>query len=279
MCRLLAAWLRDGMIDSLNDVLHAFAESSRFDPYLEKVSSGKSREHDDGWGVAAVGYGGNPSVVYQRMLEPIYSENSLRILDLVARRLRRYSEVYVLIHARKSSRNEPYGQDYTHPFMRLMDNGALWFAHNGGADKEALARVLGVYPWVRVDSELLGYFIMGLIDECVSGGGGLDECVGKAYAEGLRFIPGASGYNTGLLALVSKTASLYVSHKVLGNPSPELAEYYRIISYASREAVLAGSITIREYMPGSLRKSLNEGLLEPGVYRIGAGGLTRVASL
>jgi len=279
MCRLLVARLSGDGVESISDVLAAFVESNRFDPYLERVSGGRYYSHDDGWGLAAVGYGENPSVIYHRMIEPIYYESSLRMLDLIAKRLQRYSEVYLLLHARKSSRNEPYGGEYVHPFMRLLENGAIWFAHNGGAMKNELARELGVYPWVRVDSELLGYFIMGAIDECLSSGGGLDNCVGDAYVKGLNYIPSGSGYNTGLLALVGREASLYLSHRVVGNPSQELMDYYSMVSYASREVLIAGSITIRNYLPKKITRHLNESIIEPGVYKVTAGNLVKLAQL
>lgn len=278
MCRLLAAWFsREGM-SLLDEVVDAFVEGSRRDPYLEKATGGRSSAHDDGWGIAAVGYGDTPSVIYHRMLEPIFSESSIRALEFIKKRLKRYREVYLLIHSRKSSRNEPYGYDYTHPFIRLMENGVLWFAHNGGARKEELARVLGVYPWVRVDSELLGYYIMGRIDECIENNS-IDECVSKAYLEGLKFIPEGSGYNTGLLALISENASLYVSHKVPGSPLPELLEYYEIVAYTSPSIVLAGSITLRDYLPSVFSTGFERTILEPGVYRIEQGGVKLITRL
>ncbi|AFL67014.1 class II glutamine amidotransferase [Desulfurococcus amylolyticus] len=268
MCRLLVARFTGEKIESAGEVLNAFIESSKRDPYLERVSGNRYSAHDDGWGIAVVGYGDNPSIIYHRMIEPIYFENSLRVLDLINKRIQRYKEVYLLIHSRKSSRNEPYGLEYTHPFMRLMENGALWFAHNGGAKKEELARELGVYPWIRVDSELLGYYIMGNIGDCLSINDDLDECVRDAYVKGLKYIPENSGYNTGLLALTSRNTSLYISHKVAGNPSQALLDYYKIVVYTSDEAVIAGSITIKEYLPSKVSEQFKTWFLEPGLYSI-----------
>ncbi|WP_448578605.1 class II glutamine amidotransferase [Thermosphaera sp.] len=277
MCRLLMAWLgRDGL-DKIELITEAFVKSSEHDRYLEKASGGKSSSHDDGWGMVAIGLaGGKPSVLQHRSIRPVFDVESLRMINLLRSRLKRYDEVVILIHSRKASRNEPYGEDYLHPFITLLENGAAWFAHNGGADKLKLANLLGVYPWIRVDSELLGYYIVEKIDDCLRNGSGLDECVAETYDSSMEFIPSCNGFNTGLMMLLGNNPYLYSTHWV-GQPCSDqaLLDYYKIVAFKIGDSMVAGSITILDYLPQD--SSISEiSILEPGLYRVLKTGLTRL---
>lgn len=268
MCRLLTAWLGKDGLEKLELIMEAFVKSSEHDRYLEKASGGKSLSHDDGWGIAAIGLvGGKPSIIQHRSIRPVFDTESLRMINLIVSRLKRYEEAVLLIHSRKASRSEPYGEEYLHPFITLLENGATWFAHNGGADKLRLASLLGVYPWIRVDSELLGYFLIEKIGDCLGEQEALDQCVVKAYDSSKEFIPSCNGFNTGLMMLLGNNPHLYLTHWV-GQPCSDqvLLDYYKIATFRIADSLAAGSITILDYLPQD--SSISEiTILEPGLYK------------
>jgi glutamine amidotransferase len=277
MCRLLTAWLGKGGLEKIELILEAFIRSSEHDKYLEKASGGRSLSHDDGWGIAAVGMvKGKPSIIQHRSILPIYDIESLRMIKLIESRLKRYEEVIMMVHSRKASMSEPYGEEYLHPFITLLKNGAAWFAHNGGADKPRLANLLGVHPWIRVDSELLGYFLIGKIEDCLESGNGLDQCVVGAYDSSKEFIPPCNGLNTGLIMLLDNTPHLYFTHGVAQPCSNQaLLDYYKFAAFRIDDSAVAGSITVLDYLPQD--SSISEiSILEAGVYKASKTGFTRL---
>lgn len=278
MCRILTGWLKSRDFEVLRPVLDSFIKSSEYDKYLEKASEGRFSAHDDGWGIAAVGLaGGRPSVVYHKMLNPIFDMDSLKMVNLIEARLKRYDEVAFIIHSRKSSRLEPYGEEYLHPFVRLFENGAGWLAHNGGVDKVKLAGILGVHPWTRVDSELLAYYVMNNIEDCLLEKKNVDECVIKSYESSLKFVPSCSGLNTGLLLLLGEAPYLYLTHFV-GKPCEKesLIEYFKILMIQAGESWIAGSITLADYLSQNAMVGRTL-MLEPGLYKISSEGWTKLA--
>ncbi|MEM0000041.1 MAG: hypothetical protein QXP03_01675 [Desulfurococcaceae archaeon] len=276
MCRILA--LSKTNKDLLDVVLNSFVLSNEYDPYLERVSRGKHKSHDDGWGLVAAGLlKEQPVVAHHKSLEPIYYESSRRVISLFSKKISEYQPLYLVLHARKASAKEPYGIDYVHPFMRLTDNGAAWFVHNGGADKRALAEKLGVYPWIRVDSELLGHYVMDYVLTCAEGGENVDTCVVEAYSEAKNYVLSGSALNTVLLVLFKDSPYLYLTHWLREPRDDNLKEYYTIVAYSGDGAVFAGSITIKEYLPGDMSGSVYA--LEEGIYRLKPEKLTKIASL
>ena len=278
MCRLLALTGKNLSEDLIKLLVDAFIESSRHDAYLEKIADSRVYAHDDGWGLIAIGLVDNkPTVAYHRTIEPIFHESSKYILSLFVRRISRYDSTYLALHSRKASRREPYGLEYTHPFMRISERGAAWFAHNGGANKTELARRLGVNPWLRVDSELLGYYLMEIALTCTDSGGHVDECVKKAYSEAKNYVVERSALNTTLLILVEDKVSLYVTHYIRGVVNEDTKLYYTIIAYSENNVTFAGSITILNYLPLTYREKAMT--LKPGVYRVEPGELVKITSL
>ncbi len=278
MCRLLALAGKDLGEDLIKLLVDVFVEGSKHDVYLEKITGGRVYAHDDGWGLVAISlFDNKPTVAYHRAIEPIFHESSKYILGLFARRISRYNFTYLALHSRKASRREPYGLEYLHPFMRISERGAAWFAHNGGANKTELARKLSVNPWLRVDSELLGHYLMEIALTCTDSGGHVDECVKRAYSEAKNYVVERSALNTILLLLVDDKVSLYVTHHIRGVVDEDTKLYYTIIAYSEDNITLAGSITILNYLPPTYREKAVK--LEPGVYRVEPGELVKLISL
>jgi glutamine amidotransferase len=278
MCRLLALTGRELGEGYIRSIIEAFVESSKYDPYYERLSRGRNRAHDDGWGLAAIGLiNDKPTIARHNSLEPVYHEASKRILDLFIQRISRYSVLYLILHSRKSSLGEPYGLEYTHPFMRIGEKCAAWFAHNGGANKEKLAEKLGVNPWLRVDSELLGHYIMDNVFNCVESGGNVDECVKSAYTEAREYTLQRSALNTVLLLLVDRRAYLYLTHYVKGEAEEDRKQYFTVISYGRDNLAFAGSITLKEYLLPEYKNRVM--FLEPGVYRLEPGVVSKISNL
>jgi glutamine amidotransferase len=278
MCRLLALAGNDLGEDLIKLFIDAFVESSKYDVYLEKITGGRVYAHDDGWGLIVLGLVNNkPTVAHHHAIEPIFHERSKYILSLFEKRISKYNSIYLTLHARKASKKEPYGLDYTHPFMRMSERCVAWFAHNGGANKIELAKKLGVNPWVRVDSELLGHYLMDIALTCIDGGGDVDECVKKAYGEVKSYVTERSALNTTLLLLVDDKISLYITHYIRGTVDENTKLYYTIIAYSENNVTLSSSITILNYLsPTHREKAL---LLESGIYRVEPGELIKIAPL
>lgn len=278
MCRIYAHVVKNPDEELLKKFVEAFVESNKYDHYLAKISSTRHASHDDGWGLVAIGLiDGEPTVSHYKTVEPIFYETSKRILDLYIKRISRYDELYLVIHARKASRREPYGTEYAHPFVMITDVGASWFVHNGGADKKALAEKLGVHYWMRVDSELLGYYVMDSVLSCIGGGGEVDNCVAEAYASAKHYIVKGSALNTALLVVAGNKPYIYVTHWVREPSTPDHQKYFEIVSYMNPTMSFAGSISIKEYLAGEYSSAMTS--VEPGVYRLKPGSIEKISDL
>lgn len=261
MCRILIARLTRPNVELIDDLFGAFINASKHDPYLLKVTRGATASHSDGWGLIAVGaIDGTLSIVEYRSPYPVFSNAVSEIIELIKSKISMFEEVYLLIHSRKASRGEPYGTDYLHPFFRLSERGALWFAHNGGASKKELAELLGVHYWLNVDSGLLGQYLMSKVMECYESGRGIDDCVKASYMDARRYVRGL--YNTGLLGVLDERPVLYTSHAVYGG-DPELAAYGELISYRLESGLIVASITFKEYFETEATYTT----LRPGLYK------------
>lgn len=278
MCRI-AAFTSDKISENtLSSIMNAFIKSAQNDAYLLKVTNGKYSSHDDGWGIAATGIvKNNLTTAHHKSIDPIFYESSTRVLSLFIRKLVNYQPIYMIMHARKSSASEPFGLEYAHPFMMLSSNGATWFAHNGGAKKKILAEKLGVFPWTRVDSELLGYYVMNNILSCAENNENLDKCVAETYIESKEYIVEGSALNTTLLLLWRNKPHLYITHWVKEPISETLKEYYEIVVYRISNTILAGSISMREHL--SLDVIHDSWILEPGVYELSPGEIRKLTDL
>ncbi|MGC9012201.1 class II glutamine amidotransferase [Thermogladius sp.] len=274
MCRLIALVDQHPDNYTLSRLAWAFVESSRFDEYLSRLTNGRAYSHDDGWGLAGVGVVRSDfAVVYHRSLLPLFSPPSIVELQLLLDRLKRYDSIYFIAHARKSSRSEPYGLEYTHPFKFELGGGVFWFAHNGGLDKKSLAKMLGVNPWVHVDSEVAGMYLARRLSECESGP---EDCLLDAYRGLVEYT--TSGLNTLLLLLSGESPRLFVTHffKKTGDGARDeaLREYYQLYLLEDGHLKAVVSSTVTRYYGGGGFKPLDEGL-----YELGLNGLRRVGDI
>ncbi|AFK50575.1 hypothetical protein TCELL_0150 [Thermogladius calderae 1633] len=274
MCRLIALVDQHPNYYTISRLVWAFVESSRFDEYLSRLTNGRTYSHDDGWGLAGVGaVKSGFAVVYHRSLLPLFSASSLAELQLLLDRLKRYDSVYLIAHARKSSRSEPYGLEYTHPFKFEVGGGVFWFAHNGGVDKKSLAKLMGINPWVHVDSELAGMYLARRLSECKSR---LEDCLLDAYRGLVKYT--TSGLNTLLLLLSGENPRLFVTYffKKTGDRARDgaLKEYFQLYLLEEGGLKTVASSTVAKYYGGGGFQPLDEGL-----YELGLGGLRRIGDI
>jgi len=275
MCRLLAAIGLNPRGGWLTDVFKAFVESSRRDDYLAKLTEGRSFSHDDGWGIAGVGIAGSEyAVLYHRSLLPIFHSHSEAELEFILDRLRRYDKIYFISHARKSSRREPYGEEFVHPFKYEFEKGVAWFAHNGGVDKRSLGKVLKVNHLLRVDSDIAGLFIVDRLSKCTSE---IGECVADAYKELTGYVPEGGALNTLLLLLSETGPRLYVSYfykEATKGIDRLYRDYYKVFSLESDDYIAVSSSTLLNYYNTSNVRELEEGL-----YELSERGLRKLSTL
>ncbi len=264
MCRILTLSAKPGSTKEYVEFIHKFIDASENDVYLQKISSRKS--HGDGWGLAAIGLtDGEPVVIFHKTILPIYHDLSRDEIELFIERMNRYDQLYLLLHARLSSRREPYGERYTHPFEVLYDDLAIWFIHNGGVDKKELGKTLGLNPIYYTDSWIAAYYIAKYLRQCIVKPEDMDNCVVRAYDELLKYT--LSALNTGLLLLYGNNIRLYTSYYL--SPSKRgdenLINYYQLHYLKLRELASIGSSTLKHYIDKRL-ESLEMGLyrLEPG---------------
>ncbi len=278
---------------SISEVIDAFIKASQCDPYLpyncrdfckNSVSSIENNcSHSDGWGLSIITFNSNTqgSVYYYRSTTPIYRKTSSVLLIDVANKILSLGEpvtLYLVLHSRKKSPGEPFGLEYTHPFMYNFEHGVAWFSHNGSASKRELAGSLGIGGEENyVDSQLLGFYIVKYIRECVKGEGDLEHCVIEAYRKAKNYIPSNTGFNTTLLLLWKNTVHLYISQWVNNPSSEDRKKYYDIIARVSNNLVYTASITIREYLPLNQQRELR--VIEPGVYELKPSSLVKLGDL
>ncbi|WP_440059946.1 class II glutamine amidotransferase [Thermogladius sp. 4427co] len=268
----MAGIVRNPRAGYIQDFFNAFIESSRRDPYLGDVAKGYT-SHDDGWGIGSIGLArSKPSLIYHRSILPLFHTHSLHELYFILRKMSVYDTIYFIIHARKASRGEPYGVEYTHPFKYEIPCGLVFFAHNGGIRKKDLAEKIGVNPWTRVDSDIAGLFIARTISEC--GIDGLDECIKHAYETLAGYTIENSALNTSLLVLCGPQVKLYASYYHPKKPEEDdqsLSRYYELIAFESEDYIIVSSSTLQLYLGNYRPRTLEEGLYEVtdrGVSRI-----------
>ncbi len=268
MCRLVIAALRPSeALRELRILTMGLVEASAYDPYLEAASKGKRVSHGDGWGLAAIGIArGRPVVLNHKSILPIYNEMSRSILELFMDRLGMYDELYLAIHARASSRGEPYGAEYAHPYRVDTEFGAIWFVHNGGVDKVSIARELGLSPWLYTDSQMLAIYIAKRLERCATKLDDLDSCVASIYRDARRFLSTCSALHTGLLVLYQDAARLYASAYVAewDKCNDEKKLYYQLYSFAKPSIVAMASSTLMLYVG----KAIELAPVSHGVYRL-----------
>jgi len=251
LCRLVALAAREPRLTEIVSIVEALIEASRHDPRLERVSGGSRHSHDDGWGLAALaivrrGSSKKVGYVYERSSLPIFDPLSIRTLTHLVRRSCRCEELYMVIHSRAASRGEPLGSEAAHPYREVIDSrGAIWFAHNGSADKDALARELGVSPALHTDSELLAMYIACELRAELSRRGRLDEpsrLLTRIVRSAVERFCRDRAVVSALLVYLDGYVGLYATTYV---PSDERRlEYYRpyVISSSGLSAVVSPTV-------------------------------------
>ncbi|MCS7128982.1 MAG: hypothetical protein N3E36_02555 [Sulfolobales archaeon] len=174
MCRVLIAYVEECSKDSIRgiaELLKALVTASKF------------LRQRDGWGYIALvrDSRGRLSYTHFRSEEPIYRPSSKMLLGELIKLLKRSSEAWIMVHARKSSRKNLIGLLYSHPYVSETKNGSLWLIHNGSLDSDKLARELKVINSTKyTDSELMSKYIASNLSECTKS---IDECVLNSYNE------------------------------------------------------------------------------------------------
>ncbi len=277
MCRLVIAALRPSeALRELRILAMGLVEASAYDPYLEAVSRGRRASHGDGWGLAAIGIArGRPVVLNHKSILPIYHEISRSVLELFMERLGMYDELYLAIHARASSRGEPYGAEYAHPYRVDTEFGAIWLVHNGGVDKISIARELRLSPWLYTDSQMLAIYIAKRLERCATKLEDLDSCVADIYRDARRFLSTCSALHTGLLVLYQDTARLYASAYVAewDRCDNERKLYYQLYSFTKPGIVTITSSTLTLY----IGKAIELAPFNHGIYRLEIGKTVKIS--
>ncbi len=232
--------------------LKTHVKASENDPFLNKITSGKKKSHGDGWGLTGIGYCEKniPAILIYKTILPIYHDLSREVLELFINRMKKYGELYLILHSRVGSKKEPYGEKYTHPFEIIGDEYVLWFIHNGDVDKKELALELGINPWLYTDSWIAAIYVSRRIKQCVSSEKDLDNCVYEAYNSLSKYIVSRSALNTGLLILYNNNPYLYSSY-ILGEEArehEELVKYYQLYSCKNNEFNTIVSSTTAYYL-------------------------------
>ena len=248
MCRMLIFASNDGYKEVLSTGIEMLVKASASDPYLAAVSKGAVEKHDDGWGYILVELGEESRVNYYRSIKPIFvdKEALTRLLEHIRESS---SPVLGVIHSRKAGRKEPVTIIDTHPFHSLTSEGYdLWLAHNGGVDKENLARLVGMHRLTRrADSLVLAEFIAS------RGLDNLRESLSMAAANTL------SALNLGIMILEPDKARLIATSYYTYSLENDKAryDYYKLYMYKAEELVLYMSSTLVDHY-GFLRDEVRQ---------------------
>ncbi len=239
-----------GYRELLSTGIEVLVKASTSDPYLSAVSKGVVDKHDDGWGYILVELSGEPRINYYRSVKPVFMDQEA--VDKLIEYVRETSSpILGVVHSRKAGRREPVTIIDTHPFHAITSDGYdLWLAHNGGVDKENLARLAGIHGLTsRADSLVLTEFIASR---------GLDnfrESLGIAVANTL------SALNLGIIVLEPGNARLVTTSYSYYTYSPEnnkaRYDYYKLYMYRTKDLVLYMSSTLVDYY-GFLRGTVRQ---------------------
>jgi len=274
MCRIMVSYIKPRENSEYLDLVKAFVSLSEHDVTLEKLSNGRFKSHSDGWGLAAIGLAGDkPVLMYHRYILPIYHDLSRYILNQYVERISRYDEAYLIIHSRLSSRGEPYGEKFNHPFEVIGSKHMLWFIHNGGVDKYGLSKLVGVNPILYTDSNIAAIYLSKNIDKCLDETTDVNACVEKAYIGLTKYISEKSALNTGLLVLHNDKPYLYASFYMWRNMDELRTSYYQLMSIEKNGLLSIISSGLRSELVGEMK------LIEEGLYRLGSNGIEKISDL
>jgi len=244
----------------ISNLIELFIKSSEEDPYLRELTGGRV-SHSDGWGMAALMVRGREvEGLYYRMGTPIYAKESKELIKMFIGLLSAYETVYMLLHSRAASRNQPLGKEHAHPYMENLSCGTLWFAHNGTLRKEEL---LGKVREERItlltheftDSALASKYLAHVIENKVcKDSEELLKVVKDVYTELRKYVIKKSALNTGLLMAI-KFKPILIASYVVGEEvrlSKLRSDYYRLYSIevlreSGRSVIIISSSTLVDY--------------------------------
>ena len=269
MCRLLMFTGSNEGLAKLLELTELLVEASCNDPFLFEATGGRSSSHGDGWGYAlSLKVGGSVRTLYYRTSKRVWlSEEKEKLLGLMEG-LKEAERYYGLIHSRKAGRTEPVGDEHNHPYRYVVDGQELFFAHNGGVNKQALAEVLGFEKVSEVtDSFLAGLFIAQRIGK------------GRRLEEAYRELAGytKSALNTGLLHvdMLNNTATLYVSSLIVQR-EPAREKYYALFTASCPGLAVVLSSTISAL--AEERRVLSAVGVKSGFFKLEDQGLREIAT-
>lgn len=263
MCRILVSSFSNQYFGLFREITYDFIRASERDVLLEKARKISSKlSHGDGWGLVAIGLADtSPAILFHKTIIPIYHDLSREIIELFLNRIALYNDVKILLHTRLSSRREPYGEKYTHPFEVASDKIALWFIHNGGVDKKDISKELGLNPYYYTDSWIGAIYISNYLNKCIVKESDIDNCVVEAYRNLVKYTLENSALNTGLLILYDEKPHLYTSFYVreYKDMDSNWREYYNMYSFVHGDFSVVSSSTTRFYSKRDF-KSIEQGL-------------------
>ncbi|MEM0037723.1 MAG: class II glutamine amidotransferase [Zestosphaera sp.] len=252
MCRVLVGVMdKDFMKANLKELMGEFVESSRKDPHLAEVTRGRREAHDDGWGLAVAGFKNELlSIFHEKTAHPIFSPQSIELLEVFSSKLSRYDKVLLELHSRATG-TEPLGTTNAHPFEVDYGLGKIWFIHNGGVDKVRISKEVGINPYLHVDSYVVAKYLARRLSDCAKVCADLDQCVASAYSklyyEHLRT---GDALITGLLTLCEDSdVRIYFSSLVRGYEalSEEVRRYYLVYRVWGQGFNVLSSSTLVDY--------------------------------
>jgi len=260
MCRLFMSVFSGEELQLISNLIELFIKSSEEDPYLRELTGGRA-SHSDGWGMAALMVKGREvEGIYYRMGIPIYVRESKELIKMFISLLSAYETIYLLLHSRAASRNQPLGKEHAHPYMENLSCGTLWFAHNGLLKKEELLnKVKGEHVtllgYELTDSALASKYLAHMIESKVcKGNEELLKVVRDAYIELRKYVIMRSALNTGLLMAI-KLKPLLIASYVVGEEvrlSKLRSDYYKLYSIevlreGDRSAIIISSSTLIDH--------------------------------
>ena len=251
MCRLLAFTAKGENLPKTKKLINAFMKASENDPYLNQITGGNSRSHNDGWGYALVGewLNGGIHVLHYRSIKPVYED--LDGLYKLVNTLERVRWVTALLHSRKASREYGKTLNDVHPFHTVNHEGIdFWVAHNGSIDTQKLGSESSNFPKTRADTLVLTLYLSKFSVRRLE----------EKLKELLRNNVVKSALSLGILIMeAGKPPMLKVLNFNNYEGKDEVkAKYYRLYGYFEKSLMAIASSTVAENY-GMPVKPLNNG--------------------